>query len=95
MDIEAVFAKAIQPYEERVAQLQEAEHKKELEIKELKSAILEMHRIILDYNAHNVAAAPGKGAKADGKRPQTAMLPSKPAAKQEKPEGDFWGGLLC
>ena len=88
MDIETIFNKAIQPYEARVHELQEAEKKKDFEIRELKAAILEMHRIVLDYNAHNVASTPAK--KPDGNktqpRPNTAALPNRPS-KVEKPEG--------
>lgn len=90
MDIEEIFKKAIQPYEARVQELQEAEKKKELEIRELKAAILELHRIVVDYNAHNVQAQPPGKKPEPAKnqtRPQTAVLPK--TTKPEKPEGKW------
>lgn len=85
MDIEAIFKKAIQPYEARVFELQEADKRKESEIKELKTAILEMHKLVKDYNAHNVSAIPAKAKQNPQARPQTAILPN----KASKPESYF------
>lgn len=79
MDVEAIFSKAIQPYEARVLELQEAEKRKDSEIKELKAAILEMHHLIKEYNAHNVSANPVKPKPNAQARPQTAVLPSRPS----------------
>lgn len=86
MDIEAAFAKAIQPYETRMQELVEAEKRKENEIKELKDAIIEMIKIVKEYRTQQVAPIPPKGkpeAKPNNQaRPQTAVLPNRPS----KPE---------
>ena len=92
MDIEAIFTKAIQPYEARMQELQEADKRKELEIKELKAAINAMHKIVQEYNTHNAVPVPAKGGKLDPKipRPNTAVLPSRQIKPAERILSYLW-----
>lgn len=86
MDIEAIVAKALEPYEARMVKLLEAEKQKENEIKELKAAIYNMSKLLNEYQAQQVSGAkPKPDPKTNQVRPQTAVLP----ARGSKPDSSY------
>lgn len=78
MDIEAVIAKVLKPYEERMEELLKAEKQKEKEIKELKTSIFNMSKLLNEYQAQQVSGSkPKPDPKTNQVRPQTAVLPNR------------------